>query len=479
MKKLLIIALAGCLLASCKKNFEKVNTSPNASPEASPGLLFNSAAVNLGSNRAGGDVYDNMLLCAQTISSGGDAGWGAANVYDISPYSTGNTWKTMYSSSGLNLKTAIQIAENSDPVENGAAAQCKVLLAEVMYTATMIWGDVPYSEAWQAEAIPYPHFDKQQDIFNSLLNLLDEAINQMGEDNAQESAITSQDLFYGGDLTKWQSLAKSMKFRILMTMVDKDPSKAADIQDLITSGGMLSAASDNFMLPFGSKAGNQNPKYALLAAYAGGTNLFFFANTTVLNPMVAQNDPRLPRYFDLPEGQTDYVGIPTEELADPEVNATISMYLYRQDAPEVMFSYQEQLFLEAEAYARGFAAGGISAADEKYKAALQAACEFYEADPGATSDFVDSKSLTTVSNPVDEIHLQQWIDFMDRPLDAFNNWRRSGPDGQEIPHLTLPPGATAGPLMRRWLYPSAEEISPNPNAPKEQEHVYDKLWFDL
>lgn len=55
------------------------------------------------------------------------------------PYSTGNVWKHYYSVGGNNLMLAIKNAEESDPVNHNAIAQCKILLAEHMYEATMLW----------------------------------------------------------------------------------------------------------------------------------------------------------------------------------------------------------------------------------------------------------------------------------------------------------------------------------------------------
>lgn len=85
---------------------------------------------------------------------------------------------------------------------------------------------------------------------------------------------------------------------------------------------------------------------------------------------------------------------------------------------------------------------------------------------------------SSASNPVKEIHLQQWIDLMDRPMEAFVQWRRSGPDGSEVPALTLPIGATNGPLIRRFTL-SPDEISANTNIPSPTPKYYDKAWFDL
>lgn len=479
MRKIIIYAfllIVSFGVGSCKKYLD-INKNPNAATEVTPGLLFNYAAASFAGNRTGGDFYIPLGLMGQTLASGGNYGWGAENIYDVSIYTTGNTWKMYYATSGNNLKEAIAIAESSEPVNHAAAAQCKILLAEMAYEATMLWGDVPFTEAWQAATIPYPKFDNQESVLNGVLALLDEAIGQIPEEDPQ--AITDADLFYKGDLGKWKRLAHAMKFRILMTMVDKDPSKASEIGALLSGGQLLSGAGDNFAFPFSTVAGRQNPKYRILESFAGGSNIFFFANTLVTDPMKAQNDPRLPRYFDLPGEETTYNGVVTEQEANA-ATATISMYLYRPDAPELIFSYQEQLFLEAEAYARGIGVGAdINMADEKYKQALTAACLFYGVSEGDAAAFAATKTLIGNTDAVREIHLQQWIDLMDRPFEAFNNWRRSGPEGNEVPVLSLPLGAPSGPLIRRWVYPNTEEISPNPNAPKNNPMYYEKLWFDL
>ncbi len=40
-----------------------------------------------------------------------------------------------------------------------------------------------------------------------------------------------------------------------------------------------------------------------------------------------------------------------------------------------------------------------------------------------------------------EIHMQQWIDLMDRPFEEFVQWRRSGTAGNEVPTLQVPEDA--------------------------------------
>ncbi len=103
---------------------------------------------------------------------------------------------------------------------------------------------------------------------------------------------------------------------------------------------------------------------------------------------------------------------------------------------------------------------------------------YYGVEEAVAQSYVTTKlpDLTTVSNPVKEIHLQHWVDLMDRPLDALTQWCRSGVEGEEVPALTLPAGAPANPLFRRYES-SPEESTANPNTPKDI-HYYDKMWFD-
>ncbi|RIJ36706.1 SusD/RagB family nutrient-binding outer membrane lipoprotein [Pontibacter oryzae] len=479
IKRYTVIAALGltAVAATSCESYLDINTDPYASTKVEPKLLFNYATTNWAANRAGGDNYIPIALSAQTIASGGNFGWGKDNVYEISPYSTGNTWKAYYATAGLNLVQAIAEAEKASPANNNAAAQAKIELATMMYEATLIWGDIPFSESWQ-ESISYPKFDAQKSVFEQVIGLLDEAIAQIDETSPLK--ISEYDLIYNGDLSKWKSFAKSIKFKTYMVMVDKDPSVASKIGQMLNEGGMVSSAAANFTFPFYNTPDKENPRYKILKRYAGGSNIFFFANNNVLSYMKQLEDPRIPVYFDKPAGVSTYNGVDSEEEADA-TTATISMYLYRPDAPEVVYTYQEQLYLEAEAYARGLGVGqDLNKANELYKKATLQALLFNGIASSTAQDYVDNTlpALTSVAKPVDQIHLMQWIDLMDRPLEAWTQWRRSGSEGNEVPTLTQPEGTPAGGLIRRWVY-SPDEATSNANTPSPTPIITQKLWFDL
>nr|WP_121269926.1 SusD/RagB family nutrient-binding outer membrane lipoprotein [Pedobacter schmidteae] len=482
-------------LSSCKKYLD-INTSPNTATAVDPKLLFSYASVAYINLRSSGDLYIPIGLASQCLGGGGNnpTGWSggdpSADTYTFSANFLNNTWVSLYVRAGANLKQAIKLSEAASPANNNAAAQSKVLLAMVIYDITTTFGDVPFTEAWNPDII-YPKFDDQKTVLEGTLSILDEALAQFDEASPLKIGANNDgyDLIYKGDIAKWKRLAKSLKVRTLLTMVDKDPSKAAAVGAIISGGttSLVNSAADNAQIAYQDVANKRNPKYAIGLQYNGGVN-FFFATKPVTDimdptPALAVADPRLPKFFDKPAAATKYVGVVPGADAVDAVNPRIAKTLHSATAPEVMFTYQEELFNEAEVYARGLGvATDLAKASQLYKKALEVSCLYFGADATLSANFANQYpvgTFATQAEAVKAIHAQQWVDKMDRGLDAFTQWRRSGPDGSEVPLLTLPVGAPAGPIFRRYEYPIVNEISRNPNAPKETIRYNVKMWFDL
>ncbi|HEY8690270.1 MAG TPA: SusD/RagB family nutrient-binding outer membrane lipoprotein [Chitinophagaceae bacterium] len=472
--RLFFLLFAIILMGSCKKYID-INTDPTTATSVDGKLLFGYAVTYWNENRDAGDIYIPLALASQTIASGGNYGWGADNIYKISPTSLGNTWTFYYQRIGNNLQLAIKAFQAAG--NKNAVAQSQIVLAQLVYELAVIFGDVPYSEAWNS-SIPYPKYDAQKDVFESILKLLDGALASMDVNNGLK--ISDYDPYYAGDISKWIKLANSIKLRILMTMVDADPTKATAIGQLVSNPTiMINSAADNWIWKYLPTKANENPKFRLLESFSGGKNIFFFANKNVFDYM-NPSDPRIPKYFEKGPSAATYIAVNSEQEADA-TTSIISNYLYRIDAPSYLYTYQEILFFEAEAYARGLGVTkDLAKAQLLYNQGLSAAFTLYGADPAASSTYLATQlpNLSTIADPVKEIHLQQWIDLMDRPIEAFTQWRRSGSAGAEVPVLTIPPGAPAGGLFRRYEYPDVERTA-NPNIPTPIPPYNLKTWFDL
>ena len=85
-----ILALAS--VSSCKKYLD-INTDPSSATSVDGKLLFGYATTYWDENRCAGDIHSPISLMSQCVASGGNWGWGADNVYVLSPTSLNNTWK--------------------------------------------------------------------------------------------------------------------------------------------------------------------------------------------------------------------------------------------------------------------------------------------------------------------------------------------------------------------------------------------------
>ncbi|WP_147678179.1 SusD/RagB family nutrient-binding outer membrane lipoprotein [Algibacter pacificus] len=488
--KNIILCISGILLTltSCdSEELLKVNEDPNVATSIDPDYLLGFAAYSWTGNRTGGDLFLPVGWASQVFSTGGNTGWGyAEDRYDISPYSTGNTWKSYFVSIGNNLTIAIDQAESAVPANNNGAAQCKLMLANAMYENTMIFGDIPYREAWKASEFTNPTFDSQEQILNDLLLLIDEAIAQIEPNSLVK--ISNNDPFYKGDMVKWQKYGTSLKLKILMTMVDKDPSKASDIGTLVTSSDLITSSSDNFQIAYYDETNSENPKFKIFKNYSGGFNEWVFANTIGFTFMDDRSDPRIPIYFDANDNG-DYIPVDTatDALIDADANLLSSPIsvdnLWKADSPDLILSASEIQLLRAEVYARGLGVtADLTMANTIYKAGVKESLMYYGVSESDATTYVntDLPDISTMASndAKKEIHVQQWIDFQDRTLEAWVNWRRSGSEGNEVPDLQLPVGAPAGGLFRRYPYPP-NELSANTSAPTVEAKIYDNLWFDL
>ncbi|NTS43647.1 SusD/RagB family nutrient-binding outer membrane lipoprotein [Flavisolibacter sp. BT320] len=515
MKKITIqilgaVLLVGTLATSCKKYLD-INQNPNAAEVVDPKLLFSNAAVSFVNVRASGDYYIPLGLAGQAIASGGNTAttWGTPTEeqYDVNALSLGNSWRALYNYSGANLRQIIRLAEGADVPNNNAAAQAKVLLAFVFYDVTTLFGDAPFSEALNTDIL-YPKFETQPQILDGIIAMLDDALGQF--DEASPLKISDYDLFYKGDIAKWKKVARSMKLKVLMTMVDKDPAKAAAIGQLLQEGGFISSSADNFFINYSNTAGRYNPKYGLNRQY-NNEQSFFGASKWVVNFSKPLNDPRLGIFYEKGTAATSIVAPEPAEDINDAVHARINRNYHNASQPEILFNYQEQLFYEAEANARGLGvAANMTKANMLFKQAIEESVRFHARQAqaatlvtaGARSAAIateftaaantalasaatfaeavpDLTSFATTREAVKYLHYHHWVDKWDRSLDAFTQWRRSGPEGDEVPALTLPPGAPAGGLFRRFEYPITNEIAANPNAPKDRIRYFEKMWFDL
>ena len=480
-KILIVLTITGSSLGlqSCG-DWLDINKNELAATKTEAGFLFNYAAINYSSKRVGGDQWLPIIYAAQVASDGDNWFWGD-DMYNISTFATGNGWVTSYSSCGYNLLRAIDFAAGEN--DSNAVAQCKILLANTIWESSMIYGDIPYSEAWNIEGTQTPKFDTQKDVLYEIIRLLDDALD--GIDESSSKKIDKYDIYYTGNMAKWRRLGNSIKLKVYMYLANKED-VGSEIKALIEGGELMSSSADDFIFPFFSTPGNQNPNYQLVVQYPDYYEYCFFANPTVLDPMKELDDPRLPRYFRA-NADGEYISLEASEegsvleLEDPS-KCTEAVFnsatLLRADYPDVISSYAETMFYVAEAYVRGLGvAKDMAQADAAYRKGIEASCVYNGVTAATASAFAAGvPSLSTLggdAKALEAIASQQRIEMMMRPLEAWSNQRRTGYPELEVPALI---GDDYPDIMHRWPYP-VREGSVNGNVPYV-EGIWTKMWFE-
>ena len=465
-------AAAGALFLVLPGCFQDggLNVDPNRSTSADAAQLFSGAALKFSLLRVG-ELTWPVALSTQQWASG--ARWGLAQAqYDQTRVRS--AWGSIYTDVLKNLVIATREAEALTPKPNNSIAQLKIYSAFVYSQATYLWGDIPFSEA-ATGLVDKPKFDSQQDVLNGTLKLLDEALTVI--DGTSRAIGAPNDLYYGGDMAKWRRFANSLKFRILMTMVDADPTKAAAITAL-QGQPMIGARADELKVSYTNQAGRQNPRFSFTQIFRGGVQQDWYASNVMFGELLPTNDPRLAIFYQPGPSATSgqYVALNSVEQFTP-ISSLVHLNLLKADLPEMSFSLSEQYLLEAEAFARGFWTGGLSAADARYRAGIREGMTVLGVTAGQTDVFLAGLPTLTPTNFRRELNRQQYLDLFMRPLEAWVQWRRSGIRGSEYPTLQVPQGALVGGLVRRLLYRS-EEITANPNTPSPVPQQDVPMWFD-
>jgi len=103
---------------------------------------------------------------------------------------------------------------------NPFEAMGRFIRAYYYYNMTSMMGDIPQGTDLQAFDNPTPAYTPQKQVFKYILNTLDTANTDLTTLIAakDKSLSTTQDIYFGGDLTKWQKLVNSFKLRVLISL---------------------------------------------------------------------------------------------------------------------------------------------------------------------------------------------------------------------------------------------------------------------
>ena len=219
-----------------------------------------------------------------------------------------NTWRWIYVFALPGLEQIIELAEETDNLYYAGIA--RTLKAFAFARMVDLWGDIPFSEANNLGLTTAPNTDRGEDIYNALFGLLDQALADFNADAANVLRPGRDDVFYGGNITRWRQLNNTIQLKMLLN--------TRNARSAITNWeGRLSAlmAADNFMVRGGdfewwhTASANPDERHPVFVAdWLGGQAtrwispllyemMMGLTYNNVRNPFAGIQDPRVPYYI--------------------------------------------------------------------------------------------------------------------------------------------------------------------------------------
>ena len=460
MKKLLYLALPATLLFSSCANFvDGYEQSPNSPSQATLGLMLTSVEVATFSN------YNGQLARLSSVMVQTQAGT-QFQFEDIANYAiregdNDNEWADIYSRAMLNAKTIIEQAGTTSPHYAGVG---KVLLAMNLGLATDLWGDVPYTDALmglEGESAFNPAYDSQESVYAAIETLLTDAVADLAQANSLQSPSTD-DLIFGGDLTKWTITAHVLAARYANHLSKRDPAGSAQralahLNDAYAAG--LADPSSDCNAVFGTNGNELNTWYAFNQAREDYVKM----GATLVNFMSTINDPRLDEYA----GTDDAGGISGTDLGTSNTTTSdIGAFFGTENSSLPMVTFVEAKFIEAEAALR---ANDAAAAAAAHNAAIIAHVNLVNGASDPTYEAAQaSETAATIS--LEKIMTHKWVASFTQ-VESWTDWRRTG-----FPTLSPNPNVTLGGIPRRLPTPLTERLY-NTNAPDNSD-ILAPVWWD-
>jgi len=443
--KIITILFFGLLITvACDKDFEEINTDPN-NPTAVPSDLMIPGIIRGAQNQS----YSTFV--------GGDMGacwsqqFAKVQYNDEARYiprqgTITGVWNTYYAVvvSDANAMYNLAVTEENKNMQGVALA----LQAYGFAFLTDVYGDIPFSEAIKAdEGIIAPVYDKQEAVYTGILKMLDDAIALLGTSGAINS---TNDILYGGDAGLWKKFASSLKFRVLMRASAK-MDVSAQLQALVNSGNLFTSNAEDAKLVYLGSQPDANPLYESIVY---GTRGEWKINSTIVDLLMEDNDPRLAVYAQLNDSDeyrgkpSGYDDVPNDDYNYTNVSALGEFYL-RPELPGFFVSNPELKFLMAEAVTKNYISGN---ANDYYIEGITSSLDFNEVSAADQATYLNLKALsTTKETALEQIALQKYVSLFSQGVESWNEWRRTG-----IPALTPAFDGVINQIPSRYNYPTTE-----------------------
>jgi len=466
MKKYITIMLITLVVAgsSCKKTYlDELATNPNTPAITTPDLALAGALKTTAAlyNGTGFTMY--MCWMGYLSYSTGFQPNVALESYQFTT-STYDLWTNWY----LNINNYTAMASSTTNPYYQAIAN--IMICYDYEGLVDNYNNVPYSQALLGTNNLTPGYDKGSDVYDALLTRLDAAITQIGAAITANTAIapTTSDIMYGGNMTKWEVFANTLRLRIIMrqygptgainpNVASKVAMLTSELAKFSTVGYISTTAAEGKVNPgyanldFGG--GQQQPLDIAFGYNQSGSainnNPPYQANTYAVSFFQSNNDPRLTQIYATSTGGA-VISTPFGVTVPPAgTPSKLSAFILNPTKAAFLFTAAESLFLQAEAVKDGLIAGSTTTL---YDAAITASFTDLGLTAAQATTYYTQAAIATPTEQ--NIITQKWaaLDPIGG-LEAFNEMRRTG---IPVVPVSVLPGNTQTTQPTRIFYPIVE-----------------------
>jgi hypothetical protein len=454
MKNLLPLLLLLLLLQTGCKKFSEFQTDPNKSTVATPDLLLNSIEQTaFQSSDVAVAFASRQLVYTDAVSLQQYYGWtrGSYNAYN-------------------NLRQVIKMEEsatNQNKPEYLPIA--KFFKAWYFLQLTQMFGDIPYANALKgAENINTPTYDRQEDIYLSILEDLKLANSLI----SNTSANVSGDIVYNGNIQQWKKAINSLSLRVLMSLSVKEGNTKLEVKkrfaEIATGAStypIMTSNTDNAQLKFYDLLNNRYPYFN-----SNDMQTAYYMEETFVDLLKSLKDVRLfafadkaPKFSTLPATDFNAYGgakgsAPVNENNARSVAGELSKvnpryYNNPVNEPSIALGFAEVQFILAEGVLRGWISGD---AKTYYENGIKASMLFYNIDQTSINAYVAQPAvqLGAGSSGISNIITQKYIaSFLNSSWQPFYEQRRTG-----FPVFDVTGAGVLNnkQIPKRWMYPESE-----------------------
>lgn len=370
-----------------------------------------------------------------------------------------------------------QILNYDSPNYDNHKAIAYIMESFYMQYLVDLYGDVPYSEAFQGSANITPAYDDDEVIYYNLVQNINTAIDLINNADANDNVVGNEDVINGGDMTAWTNFANLLKTRILLRQSNLTGTNPAGesyqtyIQNefnVIAAMGIPTPVATTINPGYSNNnAAQQNPNYGIFYGITDAASQFY--NQTTASGYIADFlngdingivDPRSSKLYVLQGGEV--VAAYQGENSGYE-SLTLSKIVGQfptASSDGLVMSLPEAWFLLSEAFDKGYLTGD---AKQAFDNGITASFAFSGASIGNYLSDIDTVSGLgwNGGNHTEAIMTQKWLAVNGiNPIESYIDLTRTG-----YPVLPLATTAIYPNRPYRLSYPLSEYVANSANVP--------------